>query len=57
MPTNFAVNDPKEVKDNPFVLIGKDGMLVTAGRPDSFNNHDRSWEASACYGERTSASA
>ena len=34
---------PEEVKDNPFTLIGKDGMLVTAGEPASFNTMTASW--------------
>jgi len=48
---------PEEVRDNPFTLIGKDSMLVTAGEPASFNTMTASWEVSASSGQRTSASA
>jgi len=34
---------PSELKDNPFTLIGKNWMLVTAGTEDSFNTMTASW--------------
>ncbi|MGD0231776.1 MAG: flavin reductase [Syntrophorhabdales bacterium] len=43
MARELAQIDPKDVKDNPFNLIGKDGMLVTAGEPASFNTMTASW--------------
>lgn len=40
---NFKSILPGELKDNPFDLIGKDWMLVTAGNADSFNTMTASW--------------
>ncbi|MBR5478697.1 MAG: flavin reductase [Clostridia bacterium] len=34
---------PSELKDNPFDLIGKEWMLVTAGNMDSYNTMTASW--------------
>ncbi|NLL52108.1 MAG: flavin reductase family protein, partial [Peptococcaceae bacterium] len=33
----FEIYEPEELNDNPFKLIGKDWMLITAGSPDKFN--------------------
>ena len=35
--------DPGEIKDNPFNLIGKDWMLITAGKANSLNTMTASW--------------
>lgn len=34
---------PTEVADNPFQLIARDWMLITAGPPDNFNTMTASW--------------
>jgi flavin reductase (DIM6/NTAB) family NADH-FMN oxidoreductase RutF len=34
---------PEEIKDNPFELIARDWMLITAGPPDAFNTMTASW--------------
>ena len=34
---------PAELTDNPFSLIGKDWMLVSAGNADSYNTMTASW--------------
>ncbi|OPY60060.1 MAG: Flavoredoxin [Syntrophorhabdaceae bacterium PtaU1.Bin034] len=43
MKSTFRTIEPEQVKDNPFKLIGKDGMLVTAGEAGSFNTMTASW--------------
>lgn len=40
---DFKKITPAELTDNPFTLIGKDWMLVTAGNPDSYNTMTASW--------------
>lgn len=40
---NFKEIDPQNISDNPFKLIGKDWMLITAGTPESFNSMTASW--------------
>lgn len=35
--------EPQEIGDNAFRLIGKDWMLITAGKHDSFNMMTASW--------------
>lgn len=42
---SFKEIKPEEIKDNPFKLIGKDWMLVTAGKKDSCNTMTASWGA------------
>jgi len=39
----FAEIKPELLADNPFKLIGKDWMLITAGTPESFNTMTASW--------------
>ena len=43
-----------QLKDNPFTLIGKDWMLVTAGTEEKYNTMTASWGASVFYGTKTS---
>ena len=40
---NFTHITPEEFSENPFTLIGKDWMLVTAGTEDSYNTMTASW--------------
>lgn len=40
---NFKEIKPEEIKGNPFKLIGKDWMLITAGTRDSFNTMTGAW--------------
>ena len=35
--------EPKEIKDNPFKIIGSDWMLITAGDMNSFNTMTAAW--------------
>lgn len=42
---SFREIKPEEIKDNPFKLIGKDWMLVTAGNKDNCNTMTASWGA------------
>ena len=37
--------DPSEITDNPFRLIGKDWMLITAGDLNKYNTMTASWGA------------
>jgi len=39
----FIKIDHEKIEDNPFKLIGKDWMLVTAGTKDDFNTMTASW--------------
>lgn len=39
----FKETTPEFLTDNPFKLIGKDWMLITAGTPASFNTMTASW--------------
>ncbi len=39
----FQTVIPEEMQENPFHLIGKDWMLVTAGTLDSYNTMTASW--------------
>lgn len=41
----FSKTDPWKIKDNPFKLIGKDWMLITAGGIRKFNMMTASWGA------------
>lgn len=41
--TNFTTISPEKITDNPFTLIGKDWMLITAGTRDSFNTMTGAW--------------
>ena len=39
----FKIISPEEVRDNPFTLVGKDWMLITAGSEDGFNTMTGAW--------------
>lgn len=43
MQTTFKTIDPATLKENPFDLIGKGWMLITAGSPEAFNTMTASW--------------
>lgn len=43
MTDSFKVIDVKQIKDNPFKLIGSDWMLITAGTGRKFNTMTASW--------------
>lgn len=43
MNKSFQLLDAEEIVDNPFRLVGKDWMLITAGSPDKFNTMTASW--------------
>jgi flavin reductase (DIM6/NTAB) family NADH-FMN oxidoreductase RutF len=43
MKTMFKEIDPEKINNNPFELIGKDWMLITAGTPESYNTMTASW--------------
>ena len=40
---NFRIIKTAEIKDNPFKLIARDWMLITAGNKESFNCMTASW--------------
>lgn len=42
-PNTFKTISPDEIRDNPFTLIGKDWMLITAGAEDGFNTMTGAW--------------
>ena len=46
--SSFKEIKPSEITDNPFRLIGKEWMLITAGTPGHFNTMTASW---GCLGE------
>ena len=43
MTEDFREIKPYQIKDNVFKLIEQDWMLVTAGKPESFNTMTASW--------------
>jgi flavin reductase (DIM6/NTAB) family NADH-FMN oxidoreductase RutF len=43
--THFTEIAPVEIRHNPFQLVGRDWMLITAGTPDSSNTMTASWGA------------
>jgi flavin reductase (DIM6/NTAB) family NADH-FMN oxidoreductase RutF len=43
MKQNFNEVSPEQISDNPFKLIGKDWMLITAGDLKSYNTMTASW--------------
>jgi flavin reductase (DIM6/NTAB) family NADH-FMN oxidoreductase RutF len=43
---------PEQLTDNPFKLIGKDWMLITAGTPEKFNTMTASWGGLGVLWER-----
>lgn len=43
MTDNFITIAPTAIHDNPFKLIGRDWMLITAGSPAAFNCMTASW--------------
>ena len=48
----FKETMPELLADNPFELIGKDWMLITAGTPQSFNTMTASWGGLGVLWER-----
>lgn len=44
---------PEEITDNVIKLIGKDWMLVTAGRPGNYNTMTASWGGAGFLWEQT----
>lgn len=42
---DFKKINPRDIKDNPFNLIGKEWMLITAGVYDNYNTMTASWGA------------
>ena len=48
----FREMKPEMLGDNPFKLIGKDWMLITAGKPESFNTMTASWGGLGVLWER-----
>lgn len=51
----FRETKPELLTDNPFKLIGKDWMLVTAGTPERFNTMTASWGGLGILWERPAA--
>ncbi len=43
MTHNFTTIAPTALRDNPFQLIGRDWMLITAGTTENFNTMTASW--------------
>lgn len=43
--THFTEITPAEIRHNPFQLVGREWMLITAGTPDSYNTMTASWGA------------
>lgn len=43
--TQFTEISPVDIRHNPFQIVGRDWMLITAGTPDSFNTMTASWGA------------
>ncbi len=41
--TGYTEIKPEDLNENPFRLIGKDWMLITAGKMNSFNTMTASW--------------
>ena len=39
----FREISPEQLKDNPFTLINKDWMLITAGNQEQHNTMTASW--------------
>ena len=48
----FKEVKPESLTDNPFALIGKDWMLITAGIPGAFNTMTASWGGLGVLWER-----
>ena len=48
----FTESSPESITDNPFKLIGKDWMLITAGATESFNTMTASWGGLGVLWER-----
>ena len=49
---SFIETTPDQLSENPFTLIGRDWMLITAGSPDSFNTMTASWGGLGVLWER-----
>ncbi|MDA8098383.1 MAG: flavin reductase family protein [Nitrospiraceae bacterium] len=48
----FETIAPEQLTDNPFTLIGKDWMLITAGTQEKFNTMTASWGGLGVLWER-----
>lgn len=53
----FIEIDPAEVEGNVFRMIGRDWMLITAGRADDFNTMTASWGGLGCIWNVNAAAA
>ncbi|HUJ17889.1 MAG TPA: flavin reductase family protein [Nitrospirota bacterium] len=51
----FREMGPELIPDNPFKLIGRDWMLITAGSPEKFNSMTASWGGLGVLWERKAA--
>jgi len=49
---DFKETTPEQLVENPFKLIGKDWMLITAGTPGAFNTMTASWGGLGVLWER-----
>jgi flavin reductase (DIM6/NTAB) family NADH-FMN oxidoreductase RutF len=49
---DFTETRPELLADNPFTLVGKEWMLITAGSPESFNTMTASWGGLGVLWER-----
>jgi flavin reductase (DIM6/NTAB) family NADH-FMN oxidoreductase RutF len=49
---DFKEIGPEEIGDNPFKLIGKDWMLITAGTKDAYNTMTGAWGGLGVLWER-----
>lgn len=52
MTEEFKNIHPADIKDNPFKLIGKDWMLITAGNFESYNTMTASWGGTGVLWEK-----
>lgn len=53
----FIEIDPTEIDGNVFRMIGRDWMLITAGRADKFNTMTASWGGVGCIWNANTAAA
>jgi flavin reductase (DIM6/NTAB) family NADH-FMN oxidoreductase RutF len=49
---DFTETKPELLAENPFTLVGKEWMLITAGSPESFNTMTASWGGMGVLWER-----
>lgn len=55
--SKFIEIDPLEIEGNVFRMIGRDWMLITAGRPEKFNTMTASWGGLGCIWNAPTAAA